>query len=126
MGEIFKAMDSVMHMKHPISNRRVEYATMTMKDGEDAGNFLRRIQAGASAADMKKCPLEAHMLLNYSQALTKTKLNRSIKKYVFEELHKDQNKDDISNVIQTIEAMTSDDKRRECFLCDRKHKFRPT
>ena len=53
-----------MLIKHPISIRRVEYATMTMEDGEDPGNFLRRIQAGASAADMKNCPLEAQMLLN--------------------------------------------------------------
>ena len=75
---IFKAIDSVMLIKQPIYLRRVEYATISMKDGEDPGNFLRRIQAGASADDMKNCPLEAQMLLKYSQALTKAELNRSI------------------------------------------------
>ena len=64
---IFKAMDSVMLIMHPISIRRFEYETMTMKDGEDPGNFIRRIQAEASAADMKNCPLEAQMLLKDSQ-----------------------------------------------------------
>ena len=49
------------------------------------------------------------MLLKYSQALTKTELNRSIKKYVFEDMRKDPKKDDISKVIQTIEALIIDE-----------------
>ena len=58
----------------------------------------------ASEADMKSCPLGAEILLKYTEALTKTELNRNIKIFVFEELHKNPHMDDIND-----EALVSDD-----------------
>ena len=67
METIFKAMDNVMLIKHPISNRRIEYTRVTIRDSEDPNNSLRRIQSVASGTDMKNCPVGAHMLLKYTR-----------------------------------------------------------
>ena len=71
MEKIFKVMDDVMLIKHPIYLRRVDYDKISINDGEDPGTFLRRIVAAAGAADMINCPLETQILLKFSKALNK-------------------------------------------------------
>ena len=83
MEKIFKVIEDVMLIKQPIYLRRVDYSRISIKDGEDPGTFLRRIQASASAADMINCPLETQILLKFSQALNKTELNTCHKLKVF-------------------------------------------
>lgn len=101
---------------------------------------------------MRNCLLAGQILLKYTEALTETQLNHNIKEFVFEELKKTPNMESIDSLLQAIEAFVSDDnssknmnhgtknnvfctkedrereenekKRRQCFLCGRKHKYR--
>ena len=82
--KIFKVMSYMMLVKHPIYLRRVDFAAISLKDGEDPGTFLRRIIAAARAADMANCPMETQISLKFCQAMNETELNKGITKHIFE------------------------------------------
>ena len=44
MKTIFQAMDNIMLIKYPISNRRIAYTRMQMEESKNPSNFMRRIQ----------------------------------------------------------------------------------
>ena len=104
---------------------------------------------------MKDCLLANQILIEYTENLVETQLNGNIKKLVFEELRKTPNIESIDSVLQAIKAFVSDENSsknmkngkknsvfhtreergkeenlekqgRQCFLCDKRHKFRPT
>ena len=55
--QIFKVMNDTMLVRHPIYLQRVNFAAISLQDGEDPGSFLTRIIAAGEAADMANCPI---------------------------------------------------------------------
>ena len=51
---------------------------------------------------MAQCPMETQYLLKFCQALINSELNKSITQYIFEELRKDPNKGDVTEILQVI------------------------
>ena len=64
---------------------------------------------------MAQCPMETQYLLKFCQALINSELNKSITQYIFEELRKDHNKSNGTEILQVIDGMVSND------LCSRQH-----
>ena len=67
--KIFKVIDDTMLVKHPIYLHRVNFAAISLQDGDDPGTFLRRIIKAGRAADMAQCPIETQYLLSFCQSV---------------------------------------------------------
>ena len=69
-------------------------------------HILRRIITTGKAADMDQCPIETQYLLKFW--VNNSELNKSITQYIFEELRRDHNKSDVTEILQVIDGMLSD------------------
>ena len=65
---------------------------ISTQDGKDPGTSLRCKISTDKAAEMDQCPIETLYLLKFLQTINQSELNKSMTKYIFEELRKDHNK----------------------------------